>query len=140
MEDILRLSGSICCRRCKHCFLKPLFMTLLKITQFFVSQRMDLCVSSDHTHAILINKFKNAEVLGLFCLGVQCQTDMQKDMVDVGFISRIKKKLTQLPCWEGRASAEGHPAVPDHDFLASFPSKHWKTFLELFHCSVGFSH
>lgn len=61
---------------------------------------MDLCVSSDHTCAFFINEFKNAGVFGPLCLGVQCQTDLQKDAVDLGFISRIKKKLTQVPCWE----------------------------------------
>lgn len=63
---------------------------------------MDHSVSSDHTCAILINEFKNAGVLGPFCLGVQCQTDLQKYAADLSFISRIKK-LTQLPCWEGQS-------------------------------------
>lgn len=64
---------------------------------------MDLCVSSDHTFAILFNEFKNAGVLEPFFLGVQCQTDLQKDAVDLGFISRIKKRLTQVPYWEGQS-------------------------------------
>lgn len=95
---------------------------------------MDLCASSDHTCAVFINGLKNAEVLGPFCLGVPCQTDLQKDTVDLGFISRIKNKLTQVPCWERaelvqRATLQFLPMISCPVFAVNIGKHFWSCFI-----------